>query len=75
MLLAGVDHVGIGSDFFDSSTPSMAEGLEDVTRYPYLVAELLRRGHNNDEVSKIIGFNVLRALRQVETVADEMSQY
>ena len=72
--VAGVDHVGIVSDFFDSGTPSMAEGLEDVTRYPYLVAELLRRGHNDDEVSKIIGLNVLRALRQVETVAEEMGR-
>ncbi len=72
--VAGVDHVGIGSDFYDSGTPSMVEGLEDVTRYPYLVAELLRRGHSDADVGKIIGLNVLRAMRQVEVVAEELNQ-
>ncbi len=72
--VAGIDHVGFGSDFYDSGTPSMVVGLEDVTRYPYLVAELLRRGHSDEDVSKIVGLNLLRALRQVERVAAELQQ-
>jgi membrane dipeptidase len=41
--VAGIDHVGIGSDFYGDPA-NMAEGLEDVSRYPYLFAELIRRG-------------------------------
>ena len=50
----------------------MAEGLENVTRYPYLFAELLRRGYSDDDVLKIAGRNHLRAIRQMETVAAEL---
>ena len=70
--VAGVEHVGIGADFDDVLPDSMAEGLENVTRYPYLFAELLRRGYSDDDVLKIAGRNHLRALRQMETVAAEL---
>jgi ABC-type nitrate/sulfonate/bicarbonate transport system ATPase subunit len=67
--VAGVDHIGIGADFSDVIPGSMVAGLENVTRYPYLFAELLRRGSSDDDVLKIAGRNHLRAMRQMERVA------
>lgn len=67
--VAGVDHVGIGADFYDAGNNSMAEGLDDVTRYPYLFAELLSRKYSDEDVLKIAGRNHLRAMRQMEEVA------
>jgi membrane dipeptidase len=64
---AGIDHVGLGGDF-DGIT-SVVEGLEDVSTYPALVAELLRRGYSDDDVRKIAGGNVLRVLRGAEAAA------
>ena len=52
----------------------MARGLDDVTRYPYLFAELLRRGYSDDDVLKIAGRNHLRAMRQMERVAAELQK-
>jgi membrane dipeptidase len=72
--VAGVDHVGIGSDFYDVKPGSMVVGMEDVTRYPYLFAELLRRGYSDDDVLKIAGRNHLRAMRQMEKVAAELQK-
>jgi len=63
----GVDHVGIGSDF-DGGEP-LPEGLTDVSCFPGLIAELLRRGYSDDDVRKVAGGNVLRALRGAETIA------
>jgi membrane dipeptidase len=68
--VAGIDHVGIGADFYDAGTTSMVPGLKDVSRYPYLFAELLRRGYGDDELLKIAGRNHLRAMRQMEEVAE-----
>ena len=65
--VAGVDHVGLGSDF-DGGDP-LPVGLEDVSRLPRLVAELLRRGYSDDDVRKIAGGNILRAMRRAEAVA------
>jgi membrane dipeptidase len=65
--VAGVDHVGIGSDF--DGGHEFPVGLEDVSRYPYLVAELLRRGYTDDDVRRIAGGNVLRVMREAESVA------
>jgi membrane dipeptidase len=67
--LAGIDHIGIGADFYDAKGTSMVPGLEDVSRYPYLFAELLRRGYSDDDLLKIAGRNHLRAMRQMEKVA------
>jgi membrane dipeptidase len=70
--VAGIGHVGIGADYFDDGKNSMAEGLENVTCYPYLFAELLRRKYSDDDIRKIAGRNHLRAMRQMEQVATEL---
>jgi membrane dipeptidase len=68
--IAGVDHVGIGSDF-DGIT-SVPSGLEDVSRIPYLLAELLERGWSRDDLAKLVGGNVLRVLRANEKTSREL---
>ena len=72
--VAGVDHIGIGADFYDVAPDSMVVGLENVTRYPFLFAELLRRGYSDDDVLKIAGRNHLRAMRQMEKIAAELQK-
>jgi len=68
--LAGIDHVGIGSDF-DGIT-SVPLGLEGVEDYPMLLAELLRRGWTDEEIKKLAGQNVLRVFREAEKVAERL---
>ena len=68
--LAGVDHVGIGSDF-DGIT-SWPVGLEDVSDYPRLTDELLRRGYSEADLHKILGRNILRVLKDAESVAERL---
>jgi membrane dipeptidase len=65
--VAGVDHIGIGADY-DGNT-DWPEGLEDVSRYPYLFAELIRRGWSDGDLKKVAGGNILRALRAGEATA------
>jgi membrane dipeptidase len=65
--VAGIDHVGIGSDF-DGIT-MWPLGLEDVSCYPRLTEELLNRGYAESDIHKILGGNILRAFRQAEQVA------
>ena len=65
--IAGIDHIGFGGDF-DGIT-SVVEGLEDVSKYPALTAELLRRGYRDEEIKKILGLNILRVMRAVEKVS------
>jgi membrane dipeptidase len=72
--VAGVDHVGIGADYYDEGGPSMAEGLDDLTRFPHLFAELLRRGYSDEDVRKIAGLNFLRAMRGMERTARELQR-
>ena len=62
--VAGIDHVGIGGDLDGVTTTPV--GLEDVSKYPELTAELLRREYSDDDVLKILGGNVLRVMRQTE---------
>jgi membrane dipeptidase len=70
--LIGYEHVGIGSDFDGiGSTPS---GLEDVSKYPDLFAELLRRGVSDKDAAKVAGGNVLRVWKEVEEVAERMQK-
>jgi len=64
---AGIDHIGIGGDF-DGIT-SVPVGLEDVSTYPMLTAELIRRGYSDEDVMKILGNNILRVMRKAEEVA------
>ena len=68
--IAGIDHIGLGSDF-DGIT-SVPQGLEDVSKFPMLTAELLRRGYKDDDVKKILGLNVLRVMRAAEKVAERL---
>ncbi len=65
--VAGIDHVGIGSDF--DGAPTMPEGLEDVSRYPALFAELASRGYGDEDLARIAGRNVLRVMRDAERTA------
>jgi membrane dipeptidase len=68
--VAGIDYVGIGADFYDAQATSMVHGLADVSRYPYLFAELLRRGYSEEDLLKVAGRNHLRAMRQMEKAAE-----
>lgn len=68
--VAGVDYVGIGGDF-DGNT-QWPEGLSDVSMYPNLFAELIRRGWSDADLAKLAGGNVLRALERAEQVSREM---
>jgi membrane dipeptidase len=65
--VAGIDHVGIGGDYEGFDGPP--EGLEDVTCYPALLAELLRRGYTADDIKKVAGLNLLRVFREAEAVS------
>jgi membrane dipeptidase len=65
--VAGVDHVGIGSDF--DGIDHVPRGLEDVSSFPHLFAELIRRGWSDDDLRKLAGQNALRVLRAAEGVA------
>jgi membrane dipeptidase len=65
--VAGADHVGLGSDFDGIAT--VPAGLEDVSKFPDLIAELLRRGWSEQDVRKLLGLNVLRVMRAAEAVA------
>jgi len=62
--IAGIDHIGLGSDF-DGIT-SVPVGLEDVSTFPMLIAELFRRGYTDDDVRKIASRNILRVMRGAE---------
>ena len=68
--VAGVDHLGLGSDFDGIS--EVPVGLEDVSKFPDLVAELLRRGWSEADVKKVVGLNALRVMRDAERVAREL---
>jgi membrane dipeptidase len=63
--IAGIDHVGIGSDF-DGVGDSLPRGLKSVADYPNLVAELMRRGHREQALRKLLGGNALRVWSEVE---------
>lgn len=65
--VAGVDHVGLGSDF--DGIPSVPQGMEDVSKLPNITYELLRRGYSEKDVRKILGENLLRAFGEAERVA------
>ena len=66
--LVGMDHVGLGSDF-DGVGDSLPTGLKDVSMYPNLIAELLKRGYSEEDIKKICSGNVFRVWRAVEAYA------
>jgi membrane dipeptidase len=65
--VAGIDHIGLGGDFDGITT--VIEGLEDVSKYPDLTAELIRRGYTDQDIKKILGLNILRVMRRAEQVS------
>jgi membrane dipeptidase len=70
--VAGIDHVGYGSDYDGISCAP--RGMGDVSGFPLLTAELLRRGYSDADVRKVIGLNLLRALRQAEQVSARLQR-
>jgi membrane dipeptidase len=68
--IAGVDHVGLGSDFDGAVMPL---GMEDVSKLPRITDALLKKGYADRDVEKILGGNLLRVMEQVERVAREGS--
>jgi len=70
--IAGVDHVGIGSDFDGMGQGPI--GLEDVSKFPALFAELIRRGWSDADLKKLAGENLLRVLRQAEATAARLQK-
>jgi membrane dipeptidase len=67
--VAGIDHVGIGSDF--DGVPGLPEGMEDVSKLPNITIELLKRGYSDADIKKVLGENLLRVMTQVERVAKQ----
>jgi membrane dipeptidase len=68
---AGIDHVGVGSDFYGGLQP---QGLEHVGRFPHLFAELIRRGFSERDLEKIACRNILRVMRKVELVGETLRE-
>jgi membrane dipeptidase len=65
--LTGIDHIGFGSDF--DGVYFVPEGLEDVSKYPNLIYELLKRGYTDEEIEKICSGNLLHIWKKVEDYA------
>ncbi len=70
--VAGIDHVGIGSDF--DGIPTYVEGLEDVSTFPALFAELAARGWSDTDLKKLAGENLLRVMREAEAAARRLQR-
>jgi membrane dipeptidase len=68
--VAGVDHVGVGSDF-DGIAGMVPAGVEDVSKYPVIVRGLIDLGYSDDDIRKIMGMNLIRVLRANEAVAEK----
>jgi membrane dipeptidase len=69
--VAGVDHVGLAADFDGGAT---TEGLQDVSTYPALFAELIQRGWKDADLAKLAGGNIIRALAKAEQVAARLQK-
>jgi membrane dipeptidase len=67
--VAGHDHVGLGSDFYGATGDELIQGIEDVSRFPLLIAELVRRGWSDENLAKLSRGNLLRAFAEAEEVA------
>ena len=68
--VAGVDHVGLGSDF-DGADDQFPEGMEDISKIPNLVRGLMERGYSDEDILKILGGNTLRVMREVERASHQ----
>jgi membrane dipeptidase len=69
--VAGIDHIGIGSDFDGVPFTGLPEGMEDISKLPTLTYELMKRGYSDADIKKFLGENLLRVMSQVERVALE----
>lgn len=69
--IAGIDHLGIGADY--DGTTELPDGMGDVTGYPVLFAELIRRGWTDAQLTKLANGNILRVLRGVEQTRDRLA--
>jgi membrane dipeptidase len=69
--VAGVDHVGLGGDY--DGNEEWPVGMEDVSTYPVLFAELIRRGWSDRDLAKLSRGNILRVMREAEAVAARLS--
>jgi membrane dipeptidase len=69
--IAGVDHVGLGSDF-DGVSGATPQGMDSAADLPKITQALLDRGYGADDIRKILGGNLLRVFRRVETVSRDM---
>jgi membrane dipeptidase len=67
--VAGIDHVGLGSDF--DGIPTVPEQLDDVSKYPVITQVLLDRGYTKEQIIKVLGGNLLRAMRKMEDAAQK----
>jgi membrane dipeptidase len=70
--VAGIDHVGLGSDY--DGIDFVPVGLEDVSRFPDLLAELLERGYSDEDIRKLAGENFLRVMREAEAVSERLRE-
>ena len=70
--VAGIDHVGIGSDF--DGVPRLPDQLESVATYPLITQELLNRGYDRESIHKILGGNMMRVLREAESVGTKLKE-
>jgi membrane dipeptidase len=68
--VAGIDHVGLGSDFDGSTMPL---GMEDASKLPQITGELLKRGYSPQDIDKILGGNLLRVMGEVEAVSRQLT--
>ena len=69
--VAGIDYVGIGSDL--RGIEAIPQGLEEADKFPDLLAELMRRGWSDDDVAKVAGGNLLRAMTAAKEIAAKLS--
>lgn len=69
--VAGIDHVGIGSDFDGVPFTGLPEGMEDISKLPNITIELMKRGYSDQDIKKVLGENFLRVMADVERVSRE----
>jgi membrane dipeptidase len=72
--VAGIDHVGIGSDFDGVPLTGLPEGMEDISKLPTITFELMKRGYSDADIKKVLGENLLRVMSEVERVAADRNQ-
>jgi membrane dipeptidase len=72
--VAGIDHVGIGSDFDGVPLNGLPEGMEDISRLPNITFELMKRGYSDADIKKVLGENILRVMADVERISAEMQK-